>query len=269
MDSSTDDLRGVTVSGDPNGRPVVFVHGVTLTGSMWLPQVNRLPDELRLVSFDLPGHGARADETFQFERAVDLLDRVVETEADGEAVVVGLSLGGYLATSYASRYPDKVDALIISGSSANPTGLLGVVTRVVSAVSRAAAESGLVRRAYAGLWKRLIRRFDLSPEEKRAIIDDGFYFERFGEAGRDLAGRDFRAEFGAYPGPALVLNGEMDLLSRRGEDDHAAAAPDARVEVVDDAGHSANLHRPAAYTRSVEQFYREAFPEPASGGDDA
>jgi pimeloyl-ACP methyl ester carboxylesterase len=269
MDSSHERPRGVTVSGDPDGRPIVFVHGVTLTGSMWLPQVNRLPDEYRLITFDLPGHGEREGETFQFERAVDLLDRVVESAADGSAVVVGLSLGGYLATSYASRYPEKVDTLVVSGSSANPTGLLGVLTRVVSAVSRLATESALARKGYAGLWKRLIRKLDLAPDEKRQIIDSGFYPRRFGEAGRDLAGRDFRAEFGAYPGPALILNGEADLLSRRGEDAHAAAAPDARVEVVDDAGHTANLHQPAAYTRSVEQFYREAFPEPSAGGDDA
>lgn len=253
------DLRGVTVRGDPDGTPVVFVHGATLTRSQWLPQTAAL-DGVRAVTFDLPGHGERAEESFDFERALDLLDRVVDEAAGGHAVVVGLSLGGYLATSYAARNPDRVDALVISGSSANPTGLLGVLTRVAGAVTRAASRIGLVRTAYSALWKRALQRFDLDDDHRRAIADAGFYLRPFGEAGRDLAGRDFRAEFGRYPGPALVLNGEADALSRRGEDAHAAATTDARVEVVADAGHTCNLHQAAAYTDAVERFYRQSVP---------
>jgi pimeloyl-ACP methyl ester carboxylesterase len=266
--SSQADLRGVTVSGDSDATPVVFVHGVTVTRKTWLPQESELDEEFRVISFDLPGHGERADEEFRFEEALSLLDRVVETAADGNAVVVGLSLGGYLATAYAAEHGEKVNALVISGSSANPTGLLGVLTRVISAVSRAAAKSKLVRKGYSSLWERGIRKLDrLRNDQKREIIDAGFYFPPFGRAGKAIAGRDFRTEFGTYAGPALVLNGEMDLLSRRGEDDHAAAAPDTRVEMVDDAGHNCNLHRPAAYNRAVEQFYREALSATPPGAE--
>lgn len=265
--SSQADLRGVTVSGDSDATPVVFVHGVTLTRKMWLPQESELGKEYRVISFDLPGHGERADEEFRFEEALSLLDRVVETAADGNAVIVGLSLGGYLATAYAAEHGEKVDALVISGSSANPTGLLGVLTRVVSTVSRLASKSELVRKGYSSLWEKTVRKLDLREAEKREIIDAGFYFPPFGKAGQALAGRDFRAEFGTYAGPALVLNGEMDLLSRRGEDAHAAAAPDTRIEVVDDAGHTCNLHQPAAYNRAVEQFYREALSATPPGAE--
>ncbi|WP_135821040.1 alpha/beta fold hydrolase [Halostella litorea] len=264
-DADPTDVRGVTVRGDSDGTPVVFVHGATLTRSQWLPQAAAM-DGIRAVAFDLPGHGERADEPFRFERALDLLDRVIDEAAGGRAVVVGLSLGGYLATSYAARSPEKVEALVISGSSANPTGLLGVLTRVAGAVTRLASRSGLVRRAYGALWKRALKRFDLRDDHRRAIADAGFYLRPFGEAGRDLAGRDFRAEFGRYPGPALVLNGEGDALSRRGEAAHAAATTDARVEVLDDAGHTCNLHRAAAYTEAVERFYREAAPAEVGRG---
>ncbi len=265
--SSQTDLRGVTVTGDSDATAVVFVHGVTLTRKMWLPQESELGEEFRVISFDLPGHGERAAEEFRFDEALSLLDRVVETVADGNAVVVGLSLGGYLATAYAARHGEKVDALVISGSSANPTGLLGTLTRVVSAVSRLASKSKLVRRGYSSVWKRIIRKLDLNEDEKRGIIDAGFYFRPFGTAGKALAGRDFRREFGAYSGPALILNGEGDLLSRRGEDAHAAVAPNTRVEAVDAAGHTCNLHQPAAYNRAVEQFYREALSAFPSGAE--
>lgn len=268
MDGSNQaDMRGVSVSGDPNGRSVVFVHGVTMTRKMWLPQSSALDEQFQVITFDLPGHGERADEEFQFDRALSLLDDVVESVAGGSAVVVGLSLGGYLATAYAARRGEKVDALVISGSSANPVGLLGTLTRVVSAVSRLAAKSGLVRRGYSKLWEKIVERTKLPENQKREIIEAGFYYPPFGKAGRDIAGHDFRADFGRYAGPALVLNGEMDLLSRRGEDAHAAAATDARVEVVDEAGHTCNLHQPRDYNRAVEQFYREGLPERPSNAE--
>ena len=87
-------LRGVDVAGPPDAPPIVFVHGAAFTGKMWAPQRRVLSDEFRVVAPDLPGHGARADRDFRLGRAVDLLDEVIDEEAGGNAVVVGLSLGG-------------------------------------------------------------------------------------------------------------------------------------------------------------------------------
>lgn len=253
-ESEPSDLRGVDVAGPPDGEPVVFVHGVVFTRKMWGPQREDLAGDVRYVSMDLPGHGEAADRDFRLDDAVERLDEVVEREADGKATVVGLSLGGYVVTEYARRYPEKVETLVISGSSANPTGILETVTRLVSWLSNRATKSDRVRRVIAGIHARFVQTVDLDESAEREILDEGFFPRQIGKAGTELAGRDFRAAFAAFPGPALVLNGKWDLISRLGERKHADAARDATVAVIPGAGHVCNLEKPAAYSGALRQL---------------
>lgn len=247
-------LRGVDIAGPAEAQPIVFVHGVLFTRKMWAPQREALADDYRVVVPDLPGHGALADEDFELERGIQRLDEVVEEAAGGRATVVGLSLGGYVATAFANRYPDKVDSLVISGSSANPVGVLEPLTRGVSAVSEAITENRVGNRGVAWLTKQFVKRLGLDDDAEREILESGFYPEQFGNAGFDLAGTDFRSAFASFPGPALVLNGQWDLLNRLGEDEHVLVGTNARLQVIAGAGHVCNLERPGEFVDAVERF---------------
>ncbi|MFD1562963.1 alpha/beta fold hydrolase [Haloarchaeobius amylolyticus] len=246
--------EGVDVAGPADAQSIVFVHGSVFTRKMWLPQQRELSEEFHTVAPDLPGHGTRAGKPFRMEPAIDVLEETLETHTDGSAVLVGLSLGGYVITEYADRHPDQVDALVLSGSSVNPTGKLELGTRLTGALGRLLTKPDLGTRAIEKLNTRWVRNRNLPPDIEREIIDAGFYPKGFGDAGPDLAGEDFRAKLSSYPGSTLVLNGENDKLMRRGEQAHAGAAQDGRVEVLADAGHICNLHRPATYTDRVRRF---------------
>jgi pimeloyl-ACP methyl ester carboxylesterase len=247
-------LRGVDVTGSAEAQPVVFVHGVVFTRTMWAPQREALADDYRVIAPDLPGHGALADEDFELERGIRRLDEVVEEVAGGRATIVGLSLGGYVATAYAHRHPEKVDALVVSGSSANPVGLLAPLTRGVSAASDAVTKSRFANRGVEWITRQWVKRLDLDDDAEREILKSGFYPKQFGNAVFDLAGTDFRSAFASFPGPALVLNGQWDLLNRLGERKHVGAGTNTQLQVIEGAGHVCNLERPGAFVEAVEQF---------------
>lgn len=247
-------LEAVDVAGPPDAPPIVFVHGTVFNRTMWAPQREGLSEEYRVIAPDLPGHGDRRDESFRLETGVETVERVVERLTDGHVHLVGLSLGGYVATEFARRHPEMVDDLILSGSSANPVGLLGRVSDGVGRIALRASESELVERAVDRAAASWVRTLDLSPDIESEILDAGFDLRPFGEAGREIAGRDFRAAFAAYDGPKLVLNGQWDFLMRRGERAHADAAEGTRVAVVDGAGHVCNLERGEEYAAVVRRF---------------
>ncbi len=253
--AASTEIRGVDVAGPPDGRPIVFVHGAMFTRKMWGPQRDALADEYRVVAPDLPGHGDRADESFDLEDALAVLDDVVDELADGNAILVGLSLGGYVVTEYASRSPDKVDGLVIVGSSANPVRGMNLVTRLTGAVARLATRSDRIERGVQRLGERWVRNRELDPDHEREILESGIFPREFGTPGPDLAGRDVREMLRTYRGPVLVVNGERDKVMRRGERDHAAAAG-ADVVVLEGVGHVCNLHRPETFTKVVDQFVR-------------
>ncbi|WP_152421315.1 alpha/beta fold hydrolase [Natronococcus amylolyticus] len=251
------DLEGVDVDGPADAQAIVFVHGAMFTKEMWLPQRRALADEFRVVALDLPGHGTFADETFRMEPAIDRLEAVIQTATDGSAVLVGLSLGGYVATEYASRHPEQVDGLVLTGSSANPVRGMRLVTRANGTLARLLTRPDVGKRAVERLATRWVRNRDLPPDIEAAIIDAGFYPKEFGDAGPDVRGVNFREKLSTYPGPTLIVNGEHDKIMRRGEREHAAAAQDARIEVLAGVGHICNLHRPETYNARLRNFVHQ------------
>ena len=81
--------------------PVVLVHGLRTSRTMWRAQVEALQRVgHRAVAVDLPGHGTRIGEPFTLDAAVDTVADAID-EVGGPAVVVGLSLGGYVAIRHA------------------------------------------------------------------------------------------------------------------------------------------------------------------------
>ncbi|WP_265108480.1 alpha/beta fold hydrolase [Halosolutus halophilus] len=252
---------GVDVAGPRDAQSIVFVHGAMFTRTMWLPQQRALADGYHVVAPDLPGHGVFGDEPFRMGAAIERLRRVIDAETDGSAVLVGLSLGGYAATEYAHRYPGDVDGLVLSGSSANPVRGLELLTRATGGIARLLTKPDVGKRAVERLATRWVRNRDLPPDIETAIVESGFYPKQFGEAGPEIAGRDFRDALSTYPGSTLILNGENDTLMRRGEQAHAAAAQDGRIEVLSDVGHICNLHRPETYSSRVRNFVQRRVPQ--------
>ncbi len=250
------EFQHIDIVGPPDGQPIIFVHGAMFTRAMWAPQRDALADEFRVIVPDLPGHGGRSSEPFDFDRSLALLDSIVEKEANGNAILVGLSLGGYLVTEYASRHPDAVDGLVVVGASANPVRGMNLLTRFTGGIARLLTRSDRLEALIERLGKRWVKKRDLSPAAKAEIIDAGIYPRGFGTPGPALAGRDFRAMLATYPGPTLLINGEHDKIMRRGEGKHAKAGADVRTAMITDVGHICNLHKPDAFTEVVREFAR-------------
>jgi pimeloyl-ACP methyl ester carboxylesterase len=250
--------EGVTITGPDTGQPIVLVHGTIFNRTMWAPQRDSLSEKYRVIVPDLPGHGTRTDEPFRLDTAIETLAGVIDDVAHDRVHLVGISLGGYVATAYARRRPDTVDTLVLSGSSANPVGLLGTVTRLLGKATLRVSGSDLVERATDWLAERYVRSRDLSPATTDEIVGAGFDLRPFGEAGVEIADVDFRAALASCPGPALVLNGKWDLVMRLGERAHSEANTQTDVQVIDGAGHACNLDQPTAYTAAVDAFVHVA-----------
>jgi pimeloyl-ACP methyl ester carboxylesterase len=238
-------------AGPPDAPAIVFIHGTRLCRTIWAPQVTGLAGEFRTIAIDLPAHGQRAGEPFSLRAAGDAVAATIRAEAaGGRAIVVGLSLGGYVAMDLAAREPDLVRGLVISGATAEPTRMRALPYLALARVMASVDESRLDR-----VNARMFRR-RYAPAIADAIIDGGFWSKGGAQALRALAGQRFIPRLAAYPGPTLIINGEYDLPFRLFAGAFASAAQDARRVRIAGASHLANLDRPAAFNAAVRTFAR-------------
>ena len=234
----------------PRDAPVVcFLHGTRLTRAMWGPQMADLADTYRVLAVDLPGHGAAHDRPFTLEHAADHVAEVIrEVAPEGRAVVVGLSLGGYVAMLLAARHPTVVRGLVLSGASAEPLGWRAAPYRWLAA----ALERWDGPRLAA--YDRWFFGTRFPPSVSEPILAGGFWREGGAAALRSLPGRSFVPLLRAYDGPVLLINGEWDLLFRLSSRAFRRALPQARWVRLKGATHLANLDRPRAFNRALRGF---------------
>ena len=98
------------------GEPIVFLHGMGTSAATWTRCMDLLDDRFTVVAPDLLGHGGSPvlDDPAEYTRDRTLvdLDEIID-ELDGSPVLVGHSLGGYLALAYAATRPDAVRGVVV------------------------------------------------------------------------------------------------------------------------------------------------------------
>jgi pimeloyl-ACP methyl ester carboxylesterase len=252
--------RAYDVAGPADVPAIVFIHGIRLTGALWTPQTRALAGEYRTIAVDLPGHGRAADEPFTLAGASDAVARVIDAEAGGRAIVVGLSLGGYVAMDLAARFPDRVRGLVLAGATAEPIGFgrrpYLALAWVMSAVSGERQDA----------LNRWFFRTRFPARIADPIVAGGFWSEAGVTALRALDGERFVPRLAAYPGPTLIINGQFDPLFRLSAGRFARAAVDPHRVQLKGASHLSNLDRPAAFTAAIRRFARSLdAPSPGPG----
>ena len=236
-------MTAVIATGPDDGRRVLLLHGGGSNRRMWTRLTEHLADRYRVIALDLPGHGDRRGDRFALERAVAESSEVL----DGDAAVVGTSLGAYVGLALAARRPGSVWALALSGATAEYLGWGGFTTRVTAIPFRLAPR--LLERKSAEAIRRIV-----APELAEPLVGAGLSMRGAADALWDLPGRDYHAMLKPYQGPLLILNGERDHENRRAEARAKVAWPEARIEVVEDAGHACVLTQPDEFAIAVRRF---------------
>lgn len=219
--------------------------------AMWEPQVPVLAEHFRVVRYDHRGHGGSPVPDGPYELSdlggdvVALLDRLGVERAH----VAGLSLGGMVAMWLGINAPKRVDRLALCCTSAKlgpPQLWRDRAAAVRDAGTTGAIADAVVERwltpAYAAAHPELVRQL----RTMIAATDPGGYAACCGVIER----MDLLADLERVRAPTLVVAAAQDPATppEHGEA-IASRVAGARLQVVDDAAHLANIQQAAAVTR--------------------
>jgi len=261
------DLDGVThhidVGGRACGRPVLFINSLGADLRMWDPLLGHLPAGLRVIRYDMRGHGLSdcPPGPYAMDDLVADAARLLDHLGVRAAVVVGLSIGGMVAQGLAAMRPDLVSGLVVSNSAAR-IGTEEMWLERVALVERAgvgALADGVLERWFTAgfregreiaLWRHMLVR---QPAAGYAACAAG------------LAAADLTATTRSLALPTLVIAAERDG-STPPELVRATAdlIPGARFDLIEGAdmflegaGHLPHVERPEAYGRLLSDFILE------------
>lgn len=108
-------LVSYTDEGEKGMPVIIFIHGFPFNRSMWNLQVESLKDSYRLITYDIRGHGSSeiGNEVFSIELFVNDLISLMDALEINNAILCGLSMGGYIALNAIEKYNERFDALIL------------------------------------------------------------------------------------------------------------------------------------------------------------
>jgi 2-succinyl-6-hydroxy-2,4-cyclohexadiene-1-carboxylate synthase len=228
---------------------VLFVPGFMQRGSAWAPVADLLPERYPSVLLDHREH------TFE--------GRLGEIAAEGEgAVVCGYSLGGRLAIHAALRDPSRYAGLVTIGAAAG-------IDEPAARRERASADEKIAAWMETASIEDVVTVWERQPlfaDQSDSLVED----QRAGRLSHDpgelavllrTAGQGTLNpvwyELGRLGLPWLALAGARDERYGAAARRIAHEAPDARMELVPDAGHAAHLQRPEHVARLIVEFLDE------------
>ena len=256
---------------DGGGVPVVLLHPFPFDSRIWAPMAKALPFGIRAIAVDLPGFGK--SDLGALAPSVDLAaDAVYESlvaHGVGNAIVVGWSMGGYVALALAERHPGFVSGLGLVGSKSQADDEATVANRM--RVAREVEMGQSVQPVMALLGQilgptSLARRRALLPTIEawiRSQHPSGIVW-----AQRAMARRPDRSHvIEAFPGPVAIISGTEDHLSPT-EFSHEMhqRARHGSLTLVPEASHLVAIEDPQAVATAIAQLHAAVVPHGRNPG---
>jgi sigma-B regulation protein RsbQ len=264
--------HNVTVTGQPDGQPMLFAHGFGCDQHMWRFVAPRFADRFRVVTFDHVGAGGSDLTAYDIERysTLDGYARdVVEICRDlglRDVVYVGHSVSAMIGILAARQAPDLFARLVLVGPSPRyvddlDDGYVGGFSEEDIAGLLESLESNYL--GWSGAMAPVIMGNPDVPELGAELTEsfcrtDPAIARRFA---RVTFLSDNRADLAEVTVPTLVLQCSQDVIAPMSVGEYVVEhMPDASLVVLDATGHCPNLSAPDATTAAIDEFVSGASP---------
>ena len=240
------------------GLPVVFLHAFPLNRTMWEPQIGALVAESRCISIDMRGFGdSTPAPPYSMDRYADDVAAVLDALQIQRAVVVGLSMGGYVAFAMWRRHRERIRGLVLADTRAGADSIETVGhRRELIEIAETQGSTAVANRQIAGLVGKTTRdkRPDIYDSVHRMMAESSV--EGITGALEAMIARPDSSETCAtIDVPALVVVGDEDVPTPVKEARTLSSLiAGSRLEILTQAGHLSNVERPAAFNTVVSEF---------------
>jgi len=239
-----------------DGEPILFIHGFPLSNELWRAAAQGLSERWRCILPDLRGHGrsAATPEVSMAHYADDLAALLDKLREWRPAVIIGMSMGGYIAFEFFRRHRNRVRALVLCDTQANADTPEAVARR--EALAQAVMNDGSIVAADAMVPRLFAAGASVELRQKWQSIISNSPPVGVAAAARALARRpDSNPTLAEIDCPTLVVVGQEDTLTPPSlAEELRRAIRGSRLEIIPAAGHMSPVEQPASFNSVLRTF---------------
>lgn len=249
------------------GPPIVMIPGIQGRWEWMGPAITELSKHCRVLTFSYdktPGAKTRPDPG-TLDRIVDQVVEIMDAAGVDRAAICGISFGGFIATRFAARFPERVSALILVSS---PTPRWAPNATLLKYMERPLISMPLVLPAwFLRMWPEI---FAAKPALADRARFAGRYFgraimsplsvTRMAEWARLKMATDIVADCARVKAPALLITGEPGLdkvIDLRQSAEWTTLIPGTRHVTIARTGHIGLVSKPREFADLVCGFMKE------------
>lgn len=246
-----------------HGEPLVLLHGFTGSTETWLPLMEKWSSAFKVIAIDLPGHGQSKIAQFpSMTGFCDELKEILDALEVDRCHLLGYSMGGRIALSFALRHPNYVSHLILE--SASP-GLKTIEERLTRQTADGRLGDKILRQgieAFVNKWEKM-PLFDSQKTLPKEVLER----QRSERLSQDANGLKLSLQHmgtGAQPSwweqlkslsiPTQLIVGELDHKFVKINRDMEKQIKWSELIIVQDAGHAVHLEQVEKFATIVMEF---------------
>ncbi|MFD2602088.1 alpha/beta fold hydrolase [Flavobacterium suzhouense] len=247
----------VIVSGPANAEPLVLLHGMDATSTMWYPNIKDYSKNYRVYAIDyimeVGKSTLKENKNLNHDEIVQWYEEIFNALKLNNINLVGTSRGGWLSTLYTINHKERIKKLVLLAP-VQTFKMISMDSDLINAANFKIAPS-------KKRLKKLIDNFSLYPEKVDSKLKNQMYLgNKYSRTKLDLLSMTpFNDdEFKSLDLPVLVLVGDHDILNSIEIVKIAGdKIPEAQGAVVESAGHFLTIDRTEDVDKRVLEFLSE------------
>jgi len=241
----------VADGGQGNALPVVFVHGLGSSWTVWREQLDHFRKTRRAVAYDQRAHGesdAPKDADYRIESMAKDLHAVVAALGIERFYLVGHSMAGTVVSAYQGRYPDSLAGVVY----VDAVGDMSQLDRdAVAAIEKRESSPDYGSKEMVADYTSMVGP-KARPETRKAVLDAASRFSprAFAAIRSSMVRYDPRLDVERYRGPKLAVEVQGNEFPGM-----ASHLPGVKRETIPEVSHWLMLDDPRALDEKLDAFF--------------
>ena len=214
------------------GKPLILLHGNGESCDYFEHQIPCFAKDYRVIAIDTRGHGQspRGEKPFTIVQFAEDLREFMDHNAIGKAILLGFSDGGNIALTFALKYPERIDRMIVDGANLFPSGVKPLYKWPIEIgyhIAKLFAKKSEQAKQNAEMLGLMVNEPHIEPSELARLTM-----------------------------PVLVVAGTKDMIKESHTRLIYKSLPNAKLEIIEGDHFVANKNS-ALFNKVVEEFLRK------------